>query len=124
MTEKLHKNSHKPTEEARRQVKTLAGYGMPLEKIADLIGITFKTLKKHYSTEIDLGKAEAHAFVVNSLFQSIKNGNVTSMIFYLKTQLGWKETQVQEIKNGGGWSVSITDAQPAIDIDSTTDEKD
>ncbi len=83
---------HVATEQTRKQVKALVGYGLKQEDIARLIGITFKTLQKHYLEEIQIGKASANAEVINSLFQSIKKGNVTAQIFWLKTQCGWRET--------------------------------
>lgn len=85
---------HIPTDQNRKQVKTLVGYGLRQEDIAKLIGITFKTLQKHYLEEIQTGKATANAEVVNCLFQSIKKGNVIAQIFWLKTQCKWKDTEV------------------------------
>jgi hypothetical protein len=34
--------------------------------------------------------------------ESIKGGNMTAMIFFLKTQAGWKETNVQEHTGANG----------------------
>ena len=34
--------------------------------------------------------------------ESIKGGNMTGMIFFLKTQAGWKETNVQEHTGANG----------------------
>jgi hypothetical protein len=36
--------------------------------------------------------------VANALFEAALSGNVTAMIFFLKTQAGWKETTVTEQK--------------------------
>jgi len=100
---------HVPTEESRKRVKAYVGYGLPQELAAKLIGTTFKTLQKHYKEEIELGKAEAHATVVNCLFQSIKKGNITAAIFWLKTQLGWKETTVNELTGNLQIEVNVSE---------------
>ena len=49
--------------------------------------------------------------------ESIKGGNMTGMIFFLKTQAGWKETQVIDNKSSDG---SMSPAKPAKDL---TDEE-
>lgn len=87
---------YQPTEKDREIVRALVGFGMPLESIAHVLKITFKTLKKHFPDEIEQGKATVDAAVYAALFQSIKRGNVASIIFYLKTQKGWKETERHE----------------------------
>jgi predicted transcriptional regulator len=87
---------YQPTDKDREVVRALVGFGMPLESIAQVVGITFKTLKKHFDAEINSGKAIVDSAVYAALFQSIKRGNVASIIFYLKTQKGWKETERHE----------------------------
>jgi hypothetical protein len=57
------------------------------------------TLAKHCREELDIGKAETIAKVAGSLVKKALNGDTTSAIFYLKTQAGWKETEVREIHN-------------------------
>ena len=103
---------HKPTAELRQLVKQYAQVRVPQDKLAKLIGITEKTLTKHYRKELDDGHAEADAFVLGKLFQLIKAGNVACILFYCKTRLGMKETQVQELVaevKQHGWTVNIAD---------------
>ena len=40
----------------------------------------------------DVTRAEANAQVKGFLFQAAKKGNVTAIIFWLKTRAGWKES--------------------------------
>ena len=47
--------AHSPDAYQRRQVETLAGYGVPETEIASLIGIDPKTLRRHYRQELDHG---------------------------------------------------------------------
>ena len=87
---------HQPTEHSRVQVKTLAAVGIRHEDIASKLGISADTLTKYYKLELDDGRIDAIAQVGQSLYEQAKNGNITAMIFWLKTRAGWKETQVQE----------------------------
>jgi hypothetical protein len=89
----------KLTDEQRKRIKTLSGYGLTQEQIASLEGMDAKTLTKHCAEEIKKGKAEAYATAVNSLFQNIKKGKEASLIFYLKTQHRW--TERQEVEHSG-----------------------
>jgi transposase len=88
----------KLTDEQRRRVKTLSGYGLSQEQIASLEGIHVQTLRKHCKEEMEKGKAEAYATAVNSLFANIKKGKEASLIFYLKTQHRWTERSTLEVE--------------------------
>lgn len=82
-----------PTDEQRKQVQTLAGYGLSQEQIARMLGLHRNTLKKHCAKELEMGKDMAYTQALNSLFSNIKKGKEASIFFYLKTQHGWKEVQ-------------------------------
>ena len=120
---KLGRKPHEPTEENRRKVSMLAGLGLPLEHVARVIGIDFKTLDKYYREEIDKGKAEAHAQVVGCLFQSIKKGNVVAQIFWLKTQLGWQGDGSQATAQKMPRPVFSVTEEPPRDESDTADER-
>ena len=85
-----------------KQVESLAANGLTQEQIALALGISESTLTKRkkentdFADAIKRGKAKGIALVTNKLMESIKGGNMTAMIFFLKTQAGWKETNVQE----------------------------
>jgi len=86
------------------KVESLAANGLTQEQIAAALGISESTLHKRkqenteFTAAIKRGKAKGIALVTNKLMESIKDGNMTGMIFFLKTQAGWKETNVQEVK--------------------------
>src|SRR4051794_29743072 len=83
---------HVPTPTSRQQVQAMAGYGIDQEKIAAIIGICDKTLRKHYRNELDLGLDKANSLVAQALFQNATaNNNVTAQIFWMKTRAGWRE---------------------------------
>lgn len=84
------------------QVEALAAY-LSVEQIADFFGIaknTFYSLMER-NPEIKVrykkGQAKAIGSVAKSLVQEAQNGNMTAMIFYLKTRGGWKETQTVDL---------------------------
>jgi hypothetical protein len=104
----------KPTPEERRQVEAMAGYGVPHEQIATLIGeegIDADTLKKHFKKELAQGKAKANAKVGQTLFQKATAGDTTAAIWWSKTQMGWKDTQAHEISGPEGGSIKVQWAQ-------------
>ena len=92
--------AHIPDPAVRRQVETLAAYGIPETDISGVVGIDPKTLRKHYRDELDLGETKANAQVAGFLFNSAKNGNVTAQIFWLKTRAKWREVPM-ELKHSG-----------------------
>jgi hypothetical protein len=92
--------SHKPEPNQRRQVETLAGFGIPEAEIAGLVQIDPKTLRKHYRQELDHGHTKANAKVAENLYRmALGQGReaVTAAIFWLKTRARWKETMVNEV---------------------------
>lgn len=103
---------HVPTEENRKNVKNLSGLGVTEEQIAKYIGIGRKTLDKYYSDDLELGRLEANVTISKSLFQSAREGNTTAQIFWLKTRMGWRETNriEQEITGQDGGPIAIANA--------------
>ncbi|MCB1470379.1 MAG: hypothetical protein KDK08_25245 [Rhizobiaceae bacterium] len=90
---------HEPDANQRRQVETLAGYGIPEHEIANLIGIDPKTLRRHYREELTHGHTKANAKVAENLFRKATGEgreSVTAAIFWLKTRARWKEVSVHE----------------------------
>jgi len=90
---------HEPEAFQRRQVETLAGYGVPESEIASLIGIDAKTLRRHYRQELDHGHTKANVKVAENLFRKATGDgpqSVTAAIFWLKTRARWKEVSVHE----------------------------
>jgi hypothetical protein len=75
----------------REKVRHLAGLGVPQDDIAKIIGCTAKTLRKRFRDELDRGVAEANATISGFLFAAAKAGNITAMIFWLKTRAHWRE---------------------------------
>jgi hypothetical protein len=94
----------KPTDIDRKQVEALAGYGVPFEQIAALIGdgISLDTLRTYFPNELVRGKAKANAQVGKGIFQKAMGGDTTAMIWWSKTQMRWSEVQKHELTGADG----------------------
>ena len=87
------------TEEHRKVVESMTRFGIPQDDIALVIGITAKTMRKHYREELDTSKAKAIDEVANILFKKCTvDQDTTSILFYLKTQGRWSETIKNETR--------------------------
>ena len=107
------------TADQRAQVEALAAY-LSQDQIADYFGTSRPTFAAMIERDNDIslrykkGKAKAIGLVAQGLLQKARNGDTASAIFYLKTQAGWKETNVQEHTgaNGGAIHVNTTVMTP------------
>lgn len=90
------------TDEQRIEVGALAAV-LSKEHIADYLGVsrpTFDALlerDEELSLRYQRGRVEAIHSVANALLTKARDGDVTSMIFFLKTQAGWKEKSELEV---------------------------
>ena len=98
-----------PTDEERKQVEAMAGYGVAEAHIASLIrgGIGVSTLRERFKENLEQGRAKAHAGIGKTLFQKAMAGDVASLIWWTKTQMRWTEAPRQLELSG---NISITDA--------------
>ena len=84
------------------QVEALASV-LTLEQMSDYFGIARNTFKAVYERQPEVlehykkGKAKAIGSVAKNLLTIANEGNLTAIIFYLKTQAGWRE-QAEEIE--------------------------
>jgi len=95
------KPPHEPTKATRDTVQMHTLVGTPQDVIADVLNIDPKTLRKWYRAELDLAKAKANATIGGALFNKAKAGDTTAMIFWMKTQAGWRETTHIDHTTGG-----------------------
>lgn len=101
MTNSPPDRTHIPTANQREMVQLHATVGTPQAIIADMLGIDDKTLRKHYREELDQSLAKANASIGGALFNKAKGGDTAAMIFWMKTQAGWKEKLEVSGPNGG-----------------------
>src|SRR5476651_505369 len=99
-----------PTDEQRRTVKAMSGFGVPQPDIATHLGIDPKTLRKHFREELDRGAIEATTKVAQSLFRMATEGNnVAAAIFWMKARAGWREKQQVELSGPDGGPVHVVE---------------
>lgn len=110
-----------PTEQERKQVEALSGYGLPMDQIAVLIrdGIHVDTLRRHFAQELISGKAKANGQVGKTLFQKVMSGDTTAMIWWTKTQMRWSEVQKQEHTGPNGGPIVVA----AMDLKNLSDDE-
>jgi len=111
----------KPSDQDRRQVREMASYGIPIARIASVMGVIEKTLNKHCPQELEDGATHANCKVAGFLFASIMGSpdrttaplitddraRVTAAIFWMKTRGGWRETVVNEHTGKDGAPIII-----------------
>lgn len=99
-----------PTDEQRKVVRKLAGYGLPHEQIAALVGrgIDRDTLTKHFRVELDEGKAASSEAIGRTLFEKAMAGDTASLIWWTKAQMRW--TSLQQIQVQSDSRISIVSA--------------
>jgi hypothetical protein len=113
---KMGRPAHKPTPEVRRMVNSLVARGMPRLTIAEVVGVSGKTLEKHYHHELATGADVATANVAGRLYQQcLEDSNAmpatVARIFWMKTH-GWRESQV--ITHEGEAAVTNNISGPAV----------
>lgn len=97
---------YQPTDDQRRQVLTMTGFGIRQEEICTSLQIDKKTLHKHFRRELDTGMTEANVRVAQALYaNAVKHNNVAAQIWWTKCRMGWKDTSV--VESGGKLEVEF-----------------
>lgn len=96
-----------PTEDQRKLVRQVAGIGVPHEMIRLLVKngagepISADTLKRHFAADLEEGKANTAAQMVGKLVATalgqVSAQQTACLIFWCKTQLGWRETSALDV---------------------------
>lgn len=82
--------THTPTDESRRQIKAMAGYGLGTEAICTILSISPSDLTEHYAIERAQGPAEAEAKVRQTLYQAATSGkDPQAAKLWLEQNAGW-----------------------------------
>jgi hypothetical protein len=105
------RSTFKPTASQIELVHQLAAFGLRYADIClfvkDKFGnpISEPTLRKNFSDEVGTGKLKANVKVAQTLYKKAIAGDTTCMIFWLKTQAGWKDSQRVELTGPAGGPV-------------------
>ena len=85
------------TDSQKAEVETLAAV-LTAEQVADYFGIGRRTFYAMMQRDEEIaarykkGKARAIGIIAQGLINKARGGDTASMIFFLKTQAGWRET--------------------------------
>ena len=80
------------SDEQRRAVRAMAGYGAPRSSIAAYLRIDVPRLNALLGAELDQAEADANTKVARALFQmATRQNNVAAAIFWMKARAGWRE---------------------------------
>ena len=72
----------KPTDEQRRQVLMMTGFGIIQDNIATSLNITKPTLHKHFRRKLNTGMIEANVRVAKALYRNAtRHNNTTAQIW-------------------------------------------
>ena len=104
---KVGRPAYLVTADTRNRVYSLSIVGTRYEDIALVLDISPDTLTKYYKGELEKGRIEANAAVAGTLYEKAKQGDTSSMIFWLKTRAGWSEKNTTELTGEGGAPISI-----------------
>jgi hypothetical protein len=107
------------TEAQAAEVKTLAAV-LTTAQIADYFGIgrtTFFAIMDRdpeVAARYKRGKAKAIGAIARSLIAKARGGDTACMIFFLKTQAGWRETDRVEHSGPDGGPVEVSDGRARL----------
>lgn len=80
------------SEEQRRTVRAMAGFGLPLKDIAAYLETDEASLRRHMGTELAKAALEANAKVAQALFtMATQDRNVIAAIFWMKARALWRD---------------------------------
>jgi len=93
-----------PTAKERQQVEAMAGVGLPHDQIGALVrdGVCTDVIRQYFAKELKAGKAKASAKIGQTLFNRAIGGETAALIWWTKSQMGWKEKQQHELTGADG----------------------
>ena len=98
---------HLVSANTQSRVTQMSIVGTRYEDIALVLDISHDTLTKYYKKELELGRIEANAAIAGTLYEKAKQGDTSSMIFWLKTRAQWSEKNSTELTGEGGAPINI-----------------
>jgi hypothetical protein len=85
-------------------IERACAIGLTQEQIAKLINCSYRQFciyvkkNKRIKDSWQKGKLRTDLFVAGELLKKIKEGNISCIIFYMKTKMGWSGVEKQEIE--------------------------
>jgi hypothetical protein len=106
----MGRHAYTPTEADRNTVRIMAAIGIKQDRICACVGtdgIDEKTLRKYFRREIDVAKDQMDALAGQGLARGLQNGESWAVCFYLKTRMGWRETNRTELTGADGGPMQV-----------------
>ena len=93
-----------PTAKERQQVEAMAGVGLPHDQIGALVrdGVCTDVIRQYFAKELKAGKAKASAKIGQTLFNRAIGGETAALIWWTKSQMGWKEKRDIDVTSSDG----------------------
>jgi len=115
-----------PTNSICEQAREMASRGLTVAQIADCLGLGERTIYEkqnefpQFMQAIKKGRAEGLNKVSNALFEKATQGNVTAMIYYLKTRdrENWGENQPEPLREIPPMQIVVDSRAKAIELNS------
>lgn len=85
---------YEPNDKDRTMVRLLCAGGITQDRIAEAVGISEPTLRKHYKAELLIGKAQMDALAVATLGKAMQRGGkeaVAAAKWWTQSRMGWSE---------------------------------
>ena len=112
------------------EVERMAELACTHDEISHILGVSPATFRNRMDDQggvrgaYEKGRAKGHEEVKGALRKQIRDGNVTAMIFYLKTQCGWKDTQTIEHTGPHGGAIQLVEIHtPVLTADGSKNGK-
>jgi hypothetical protein len=103
--------AYKPKPNDRARVESMTAVGIPQDDMAKLLGISAKTLRKHFPDEVKNGMTKANMVVGGALYRAATTpgpGQVAAAIFWTKARMGWREpSQSVALTGAAGGPIEI-----------------
>jgi hypothetical protein len=99
-----------PSDKDRVTVRIMVAGGIEQEHIATVIGISGKTLRKHFRPEIDRAAHEINALVVGEHIKKIRAGDFRAIQWWEQSRMNWTEKLIIGETNGPTDLSSLSDA--------------
>lgn len=97
------------TDKERNQVQLMASKGLGTTDMCQIMGYAYKTFIAYFQEDIEHGKSRGKEKVATAAFDmAIDKEHPTVTTFWLKTQMGWKETAQIEFPDEYGIPQSLS----------------
>jgi hypothetical protein len=105
-------------DEVLKTVEALSSRGLTQKQIGMYFGVCESTIKRRFNDtpgmreHYDQGKAKRIYHVSGKLMERIDAGDISAIIFYLKTQAGWKDGSERTIESAPNVQLTMTTTDP------------